>query len=187
MAAVAPISLILASSSSLRATSEAGDGSSPLGPFDSTVSCKLARAGRAAPITSASAATEPKRLRLFNISSSSQRSGGASAMWWVSGSDRGGPVQVVHAQPRALGGVGPAVKFGANPAVKAHILHRLKDRPRRHIPPIQRGEGEGGAFEPLQVDIADAGSVIADQLRRIATGCRKMRGVGAEIDRGQIK
>ena len=91
-------------------------------------------------------------------------------MWWAGGLARDSPVQVSHAQLRALSRVGPCIKFGADPACKADVLHRLKDRAGGHVAPVQRGKGERLALETLQMNIADARGVIADQLRRIASG-----------------
>ena len=78
-------------------------------------------------------------------------------VWWAGGSARDGPVQVFHAQARPFGGVGPSIKFGADPAGETDVLHRLQDRSGGHVPPVDGGEGEGLAAGTAAGALTDAG------------------------------
>ena len=52
---------------------------------------------------------------------------------------------------------------------------------------VERGEGERLVAQALEVHVGDARTMLADHRGDIAAGRGQMRGIGAELDRGQSR
>src|SRR4051794_2211612 len=162
--------------------------------FDAPLSAAEQPDRTRATAVAASRGTVPRRRRgrrfMCSLSSVRRTSGyvwdGAGAPRRRAGSDAGGGQEPAE-MGEALFGSGPGVavvgvELDDQPAVVVGLADRPDDVGQVQVTGTEREELPGRAGEVLEVHVAEAPAVAADQLGRIAAAGGQVRGVGAEAD-----
>src|SRR5918911_1623196 len=184
MAAVAALALTRATSSGVRSAELGGAGSSPCGPLLKILPSALANAASAAwdtPVASR-CVVELGKLQPARLSTSAT---GTTAALALGGGVLEQPVQVRLADLGGLPGVAVVVvELDDQPAVVAGLPYGPHDFREVEHALSQRQPAERIRAEVLQVDVADAVGVPADELRGVTATRGQMRRVRTESDAG---
>src|ERR1700722_11532758 len=95
-----------------------------------------------------------------------------------------GPIHECKASDRAFLWIMPSIQLCSYPTAVIRVRQRLDHGGVVEVALIEGREGEGLLSQSLEMHIGDSRAVLAHHCRNVAAGCRKMRRIGTDVDRG---